>query len=1059
LAGKEPTTPSLTEKYPPITAEELKILEKEHPQIFEFFTFDDTTLDLPTTKALIERLKEYKDVWMADKTVPINRTTKAEHKIRLKPGSEPFKLNPRKTAYVDDCVTHKHLRSMHHRGIIRRSSSPWASAILLHDKKDGRVRFCVDYRKLNSLTIKDSYPLPRINDVLAKLGGASYYTVMDLSTAFWSIPVKEEDREKTAFTTKYGLWEWCSMPFGLTNAPATQQRFMEAVLSGLLWEFCMVYIDDIVIWSDTPEQHVERIAAVFQKLREGEVYLSPSKCFFAQSEFEILGHVCTKEGVSPNPKKVEAISNFPAPENRKELRRFLGLATWVSRFIRNFSRKTKGLRGLLFEDGAYIWKGDHQRDFDSLRNKLTSKPVLAYPDFNAPFHIHVDSSKVGLGAILTQKYNNKHRVVAYASSAPSQSMLKLAARSATILEAIGVVWAVNHFKEYVHGQEFFLYTDHQALTSTFTSKSSNRILDKLAAMLLEYNMHIIHVPGKKMGAPDAISRAKYDILKYEGEPKYMGLLDIRLTFPGEEESGHDSDDHESHPEFKMELSKLQTTQVIAITPKRPRPDHTLAAILPVKGQNHTKEHVKHSVERRNLEECCKKIPCPTNHSVVVAPMVAVQTRRSKRVAERGLPTQTVKPLEVQEIKALPTTNTLREEETSPPYPLNRLQPLVDVSKMAEEQSMDKWCGVLKERLRNGGLPPAGKLRESILKEEHEYALDTNGALRRFAPLELGHFVWQLVVPEHLEELLLTYMHCDPAAGHMGVRRTYLKMRERFYIPLMATKVKNFVKSCTSCQLSKSGRAFTTTAGYEPLGEEGYPGIVLHLDYTKVHKTPRGNSHILNIIDAFSRFSKLYATSDPNGTDTAYLLMDYVSTFGCPFTIISDNGPEFNNKLVTTLSVLLGTKPVKTLPYNPKGNAVVERPWSTLKAAIRNYISEKQDNWDILLPLLQLALNTSHSRITGFTPYYLQFGRRAKLPLEVHWDVTMDLPKGTHQYVKMMRSNMKRVFQLVGKATKEAREANCKGTKEKLPNHIKVGDIVALRSEGTVKGMNRKLLPK
>jgi hypothetical protein len=211
---------------------------------------------------------------------------------------------------------------------------------------------------------------------------------------------------------------------------------------------------------------VQRLRRVFERIREGEVKLAPSKCFFAKSQFEVLGHVCSDKGVGPNPKKVKAVVDYPTPKNRAALRRFLGLSGWVSRFIRNYSKKTKGLRMLLSSSAPFRLGKEEEEEFECIKKDMAEPPVLVYPDFKKPFHIHVDSSIIGMGAVLTQKNEDgRHMVVAYASAATTKSMLHIAGMSVSVLECLGVVWAVHRFREYIHRQEFWVYTDHAALVS------------------------------------------------------------------------------------------------------------------------------------------------------------------------------------------------------------------------------------------------------------------------------------------------------------------------------------------------------------------------------------------------------------------------------------------------------------------------------------------------------------------------------------------------------------------------------------------------------------------
>ena len=228
---------------------------------------------------------------------------------------------------------------MAERKVIRKSTSPWASPVLLADKKNGKVRFCIDYRKLNDVTVKNAYPLPRMDQILEILGKSSYYSTIDLTDAFWSIKVKDEDIFKTAFISSEGLWEFISMPFGLTNAPATQQQFIETVLNGLIWECCFAYIDDILCFSDTFENHLKDLQKIFTRLKEHKLFLQPPKCFFGKSTFEILGLQSSQDGIQPSQSKVKAIEDFPYPRTLKEAQSFMGMLSWLRKFIHGCSQR------------------------------------------------------------------------------------------------------------------------------------------------------------------------------------------------------------------------------------------------------------------------------------------------------------------------------------------------------------------------------------------------------------------------------------------------------------------------------------------------------------------------------------------------------------------------------------------------------------------------------------------------------------------------------------------------------------------------------------------------
>jgi len=251
--------------------------------------------------------------------------------------------------------------------VIRPSTSPWSSPIVLVPKKDGSARFCVDYRRLNSVTEGDAYPLPRIDDCLDALGGAKLFTTLDLASGYWQVEMDEDDQAKTAFTTHHGLYEFNRMPFGLKGAPQTFQRLMAAILGSHQWETCLLYLDDIIIFSQTFEQHLHRLESILIKLKEAGLKLKPVKCSFLQTQVKFLGHVVSADGVAPDPLKVQAVATFPRPQNLEELRRFLGMASYFRKFIRNFASVACPLHRLTEKSVQFQWTSECQQAFTTLK--------------------------------------------------------------------------------------------------------------------------------------------------------------------------------------------------------------------------------------------------------------------------------------------------------------------------------------------------------------------------------------------------------------------------------------------------------------------------------------------------------------------------------------------------------------------------------------------------------------------------------------------------------------------------------------------------------------------
>src|SRR5215471_5792617 len=311
-----------------------------------------------------------------------------------------------------------------------------------------------------TLPKKDNYPLPRIDEILDSLKGAQWFSTLDLASGYWQIKVKKEHQEKTAFITKYGIYEFKVMPFGLCNAPATFQRTMDKVLGDIKDKFVMVYLDDVIIYSNTFEEHLKYVEEVLKRIRIAGLRLKAEKCKFAAQELQFLGHIVGKEGVNPDPEKVDKIVNYPVPKNIRELRGVLGLFSYYRRFIKDFAKKAEPLYSLLKKDIEYKWTSEQQKVFEELKEKITTAPVVKYPNFDQPFLLYTDALITGLGAVLAQQVDGREHVIAYASRT-----LTLAERNygITELECLAIIWAVKYFRQYICGVKFTIITDHAAL--------------------------------------------------------------------------------------------------------------------------------------------------------------------------------------------------------------------------------------------------------------------------------------------------------------------------------------------------------------------------------------------------------------------------------------------------------------------------------------------------------------------------------------------------------------------------------------------------------------------
>lgn len=406
------------------------------------------------------------------------------------------------------------LQGMLEGGIIRESSSPWAAPIVLVQKKNGSWRFCVDYRKLNAVTRKDAFPLPRIEDSLTSLTNAAWYSTLDLASGYWQVRVEEKDREKTAFTTPFGLYEWDRMPFGLCNAPATFQRLMQRCLGGQLSDSTLVYLDDIIVFSTDFTTHLQHLERVFEAMERYGLKLRPEKCQLLQKEVKFLGHCISGKGVAPDPEKVAAVQDWQPPTTVRQVRSFLGFVGYYRRFIKDFSKIAKPLNALLVgtsrsrgrRSPQVAWTPDCTTAFNRLKQELLQAPILAYADFSKPFIVYTDASNCGLGAVLAQQQDGAERVIAYASRSLHPAERNVSNYSSFRLELLAMKWALaEKFKDYLWGTKVTVVTDNNPLVHLRTAKLG-AVEQRWVAQLSNFDYQIQYRPGRQHTNADVLSR-------------------------------------------------------------------------------------------------------------------------------------------------------------------------------------------------------------------------------------------------------------------------------------------------------------------------------------------------------------------------------------------------------------------------------------------------------------------------------------------------------------------------------------------------------------------------
>ena len=463
-------------------------------------TFNIGHISNDRREALITVLEKNLDMFVQN-DVELTSTNVTEMRINTE-NHPPSYQPPRRPPLAHRHMLEEQVQEMLKAKVIRRSNSPWMSPVLLVPKKDGSMRFCVDFRKINAITIKPAASIPSAEDIFYSLGKSKFRTSLDMKQGFWQIPIREEDKEKTAFGTASGVFEYNQMPYGLSSSPAVFQNCMNAVL-GDIRHFALAFVDDIIVFSETFEDHLKHLQEVFDRLRKANLKLKISKCDFVKKELNYLGHIISDDGISVDPEKVSAIKNLMPPKNVRDVRSLLGMMSYYRKFVPNFSKIAKPLTALTKKNAHFKWSPEAQAAFDYLKASLLQAPILAFPDISKPFKLYTDASLYAMGAVLMQEQDGADRVIQYVSHQFSEQKQKWPTIER---EAFAIVYSLEKLRPILIGTDVTVFTDHKPLKHLFTSEMKNPRIQRWAIILGEYGCKIEYISGSKNLAADLMSR-------------------------------------------------------------------------------------------------------------------------------------------------------------------------------------------------------------------------------------------------------------------------------------------------------------------------------------------------------------------------------------------------------------------------------------------------------------------------------------------------------------------------------------------------------------------------
>ena len=943
-------------------------------------------------------LVEHQDQFARD-DMDLGRTNLVKHGIDTG-NAVPIRQPYRRLPGWQQEEAQRQVDEMLEKKVIEPSSSPWASPIVLTKKKDGTSRFCIDYRRVNDVTLKDAYPLPRIDDTLDALAGSCWFSTLDLASGYWQVELDEEAKHKSAFAVRGGLYQWNVMPFGLCNAPSTFERLMEKVLRGMPWETLLVYLDDVIVYAKTFEEMIARLEEVLIRLGGASLKLKPKKCHLFQKKVAYLGHVVSEEGISTDPDKIKSVKEWPTPTSQTEVRSFLGLASYYRKFIQSFADIARPLHRLTEKHAEFKWTAECDDAFQELKKRLIQSPILAYPMPTGKFVLDTDASGFGIGAVLSQVQDGEERVVAYASRSLNKAERNYCV---TRREMLAVVTFIRKHRQYLYGQEFEVRTDHAALRWLLNFKDPEGQLARWMEILGEYSFSISHRPGRSHGNADGLSRMPCAQCGRIGEaaPPQSGGKPRRWVRWDQQQNDHQGSVSVLH--MRDESGQISLDDV--------------------------KEC---SIFLRQLNQLCvcEDICCPGTKDANALPDHPYRSSPSKSA---------VQLLGVQPEWNLEKIADAQSRDMA-------LRPIILLKKEGraapELKEVSSWRPHSKaywaqwDRL---------VLREGVLCRKWEAA---DGKTER----------WQLLVPEEMKKTVLGVVHSSPTSGHFGVAKTLGRLQQNFYWHGHSADVRAWCRSCNVC----ASRKMPIKTHWAALQKYIVGGPMERIAVDMLGPLPEsdsGNTVVMVVADYFTKWVEALPLPDQRASTVAQSLVEnVVCRFGVPGQIHSDQGRNFESAIFTEMCELLGIEKTRTTPYNPKSDGLVERFNRTLLDAIAKLIEpgRHQRDWDEVIPYVMMAYRSSIQDSTGETPNMLMFGRENRSPIE--W--VIGKPDGDQpitDYVQWLQAHLRDAWERTAEKLKTSFRQQKQYYDRKVHRRaLSAGELVWLYDPRVKRGFTKKL---
>uniref|UniRef100_A0A8C5H551 Gypsy retrotransposon integrase-like protein 1 n=1 Tax=Gouania willdenowi TaxID=441366 RepID=A0A8C5H551_GOUWI len=978
---------------------------------------------------LLQLVEKYEVVFSRDR-MDCGKASDFVHKIHLL-DEKPFRLPYRRVPPSQYEKLRTALNEMEERGIIRKSHSEYASPLVLVWKKDGSLRICTDFRWLNAKTVKDAHPLPHQADALAALGGNVFFSTMDLTSGFYNVPVFEEHKKYTAFSSPFGLHEYNRMPQGLSNSPATFMRMMMSIFGDENFSSLLCYLDDLMVFAPSEQLALQRLEMVFSRLQQHKLKLAPKKCHLLRRTVKFLGHIISEDGVRKDPDKMQVIMDVGEADlmegdgttpSWKKIKSFLGMVFYYQHFIADCSAKAKPLFRLL--SGQQVkstnmrgrkpkkrsptapaltpsdWTAACRDSFQALKTDLVSGVILAHPNFDEPFILAVDASFDGIGAVLSQVPPGETvaRPVAFASKTLSRSQMNYPVHR---LEFLALKWAVcDKFSHWLKGRHFTAWTDNNPLSYILTKPRLDACEQRWVAKLAAYDFDLKFVPGAKNIVADALSRepfvkscVSHRLMK---EP-YIALLDeVNGVVRGTVQDA-----------FRF------TNNCLAVQEGEPGSSSSTAGAGSHPGEGPISSEEVSAVLSAHSDGMLVRLP-----------------------------------------SASPPLSQLQVEDPSTVVPQSRL-----LSLQEQDPAISRALFYMQRHKRPTRREAASEpnCTKRLLRHWEKLRVQ-NGVLYRVTKdSKFNKKVFQFIVPDSLKHQIMVGLHDN--AGHQGRARTFSLARERFFWVGMKRDVVNYVRRCERCVVGKTPEP-EARAPLENI-QTSEPMELVCIDFWTAELGGSKTVDVLVVTDHFSKMAHAFPCRSQSARHVARRLWDdFFCVYGFPKRIHSDQGANFESRLMRDLLEMAGVEKSHTTPYHPMGNGVVERFNRTLGNMLRVLPPTAKAKWPQMLQTLTFSYNCTVHETTGFAPFFLMFGRVPRLPIDIMFQHVLQDDKvvSRNEFVTQLRKDLSEASRIAREQSRQeqARHARLYNRRVK-GSPLAVGDRVLQANRGE-KG-KRKLADK